>query len=93
MPHIRYLILVGTNLVNKIKHIEPRNEKLLNEENESNGKISPEGSMNLNIENNKIQLEDSDTKNEKGDSEKNIYAIEPNNEEKKEEKKKKRNKL
>ena len=42
--------------------------------------------MNLNIENNKIQLEDSDTKNEKGDSEKNIYAIEPNNEEKKEEK-------
>ncbi len=77
------------NLVNKIKHIEPRNEKLLNEENESNGKISPEGSMNLNIENNKIQLEDSDTKNEKGDSDKNIYAIEPNNEEKKEEKKKK----
>ena len=61
----------------------------MNEENESNGKISPEGSMNLNIENNKIQLEDSDTKNEKGDSDKNIYAIEPNNEEKKEEKKKK----
>ncbi len=77
------------NLVNKIKHIEPRNEKLLNEENESNGKISPEGSMNLNIETNKIQLEDNDTKNEKGDSDKNIYAIEPNNKEKKEEKKKK----
>ena len=37
--------------------------------------------MNLNIETNKIQLEDSDTKNEKGDSDKNIYAIEPNNEE------------
>ena len=77
------------NLVNKIKHIEPRNEKLLNEENDSNGKISPEGSMNLNIENNKIQLEDNDTKNEKGDSDKNIYAIEPNTEEKKEKMKKK----
>ena len=77
------------NLVNKIKHIEPRNEKLLNEENDSNGKISPEGSMNLNIENNKIQLEDNDNKNEKGDSDKNIYAIEPNTEEKKEKMKKK----
>ena len=77
------------NLVNKIKHIEPRNEKLLNEENDNNGKISPEGSMNLNIETNKIQLEDNDIKNEKGDSDKNIYAIEPNKEEKKEEKKKK----
>ena len=77
------------NLVNKIKHIEPRNEKLLNDENDSNGKISPEGSMNLNIENNKIQLEDNDNKNEKGDSDKNIYAIEPNTEEKKEKMKKK----
>lgn len=77
------------NLVNKIKHIEPRENKLLNEENDNNGKISPEGSMNLNVENSKIQLEDTDTKNEKGDSDKDIYAIEPDNQEKKEEKKKK----
>jgi hypothetical protein len=35
------------NLVNKIKHIEPKNNKYMNEE--SDGKISPEGSMNLNI--------------------------------------------
>ena len=77
------------NLVNKIKHIEPRENKLLNEENDNNGKISTEGSMNLNVENSKIQLEDTDTKNEKGDSDKDIYAIEPDNQEKKEEKKKK----
>jgi len=77
------------NLVNKIKHIEPRENKLLNEENDNNGKISPEGSMNLNVENSKIQLEDTDIKNEKGDSDKDIYAIEPDNQEKKEEKKKK----
>ena len=74
------------NMVNKIKYIEPRNDKLLNEENDindSNGKISPEGSMNLNVENNKIQLEEGESKNEKGDSDKEIYSIEQNNKEKK----------
>ena len=71
------------NLVNKIKHIEPKNEKLLNEETDNNGKISPEGSLNLNMENNKIQIE------EKNDSDKNLYDIEKDKEEKKDSKKKK----
>ena len=71
------------NLVNKIKHIEPKNEKLLNEETDNNGKISPEGSLNLNMENNKIQIE------EKNDSDKNLYDIEKEKEEKKDAKKKK----
>ena len=73
------------NLVNKIKHIEQKNDKLLNEENEisdTNGKTSPEGSMNLNMENNKIQIEEGETKNEKGDSDKEIYNVEQNNKEK-----------
>ena len=77
------------NMVNKIKYIEPRNDKLLNEENDMNGKISPEGSMNLNIENNKIQMEEGETKNEKTDSDKNIISIEQNTEVKKEIKKEK----
>ena len=71
------------NLVNKIKHIEPKNEKLLNEETDNNGKISPEGSLNLNMENNKIQIE------EKNDSDKNLYDIEKEKEEKNDAKKKK----
>ena len=70
-------------MVNKIKHIEPKNEKLLNEETDNNGKISPEGSLNLNMENNKIQIE------EKNDSDKNLYDIEKEKEEKKDSKKKK----
>ena len=53
------------NLVNKIKHIEPKKDQLLYEENDMNGKISPEGSMNLNVENNKIQIEENETKTEK----------------------------
>ena len=39
--------------------------------------------MNLNVENNKIQLEEGESKNEKGDSDKEIYSIEQNNKEKK----------
>ena len=77
------------NMVNKIKYIEPRTDKLLNEENDMNGKISPEGSMNLNIENNKIQYEEGETKGEKTDSDKNIITVEQNTEEKKEIKKEK----
>ena len=77
------------NMVNKIKYIEPRTDKLLNEENDTNGKISPEGSMNLNIENNKIQYEEGETKGEKTDSDKNIITVEQNTEEKKEIKKEK----
>ena len=76
-------------MVNKIKYIEPRTDKLLNEENDMNGKISPEGSMNLNIENNKIQYEEGETKGEKTDSDKNIITVEQNTEEKKEIKKEK----
>ena len=77
------------NMVNKIKYIEPRTDKLLNEESDMNGKISPEGSMNLNLENNKIQLEEGETKNEKADSDKNIIAVEQTTGEKKEIKKEK----
>ena len=77
------------NMVNKIKYIEPRTDKLLNEENDMNGKISPEGSMNLNIENNKIQYEEGEIKGEKTDSDKNIITVEQNTEEKKEIKKEK----
>ena len=61
------------NLVNKIKHIEPRNNKYMNEE--SDGKISPEGSMNLNIENNKIQMEEGETK-DKSESDNNMIPEE-----------------
>ena len=77
------------NLVNKIKHIEPKNEKLINDENDSNGRISPEGSLNLNMENNKIQIEENDNKNGKNDSDKNLYDLEKEKDEKKEIKKKK----
>ena len=77
------------NLVNKIKHIEPKNEKLINDENDSNGRISPEGSLNLNLENNKIQIEENDNKNSKNDSDKNLYDLEKEKDEKKEIKKKK----
>ena len=77
------------NLVNKIKHIKPKNEKLLNEETDSNGKISPEGSLNLNMENNKFQMEENDNKNEKNDSDKNLYDLEKEKEDKKDPKKKK----
>ena len=78
------------NLVNKIKYIEQKEDKLLAEENEindTNGKVSPEGSMNLNIENNKIQIEENDSKNDKTDSDKEIYSIQKS--EKKEIKKEK----
>ena len=64
------------NLVNKIKHIEPRNEKLLNEDNDMNGKVSPETSVNLTLETNKIQLEEGETKNDKNDSDKKIIEVE-----------------
>ena len=64
------------NLVNKIKHIEPRNEKLLNEDSDMNGKVSPETSVNLNLETNKIQLEEGETKNDKNDSDKKIIEVE-----------------
>ena len=43
--------------------------------------------MNLNIENNKIQYEEGETKGEKTDSDKNIITVEQNTEEKKEIKK------
>ena len=74
------------NLVNKIKHIEPRNNKYMNEE--SDGKISPEGSMNLNIENNKIQMEEGETK-DKSESNNNMIPEENSQENKKEKETKK----
>ena len=78
------------NLVNKIKHIEPRNEKLLNEDSDMNGKVSPETSVNLNLETNKIQLEEGETKNDKNDSDKKIIEVESKEEiDKKESKKQK----
>ena len=77
------------NLVNKIKHIEPKKDQLLYEENDMNGKISPEGSMNLNVENNKIQIEENETKTEKSDSDKNLETIEKNFDEKNKVKKEK----
>ena len=78
------------NLVNKIKHIEPRNEKLLNEDSDMNGKVSPETSVNLNLETNKIQLEEGETKNDKNDSDKKIIEVESKEEiDKKESKKEK----
>ena len=63
------------NLVNKIKHIEPRNDKY-GGENDMNGKESPETSMNLNIENNKIQIDDGENKSEKSDSDNNMISVE-----------------
>ena len=63
------------NLVNKIKHIEPRNDKY-GGENDMNGKESPETSMNLNVENNKIQIDDGENKSEKSDSDNNMISIE-----------------
>ena len=78
------------NLVNKIKHIEPKNEKLLYEENDMNGKVSPEGSVNLNLESNKIQIEEGEIKGDKSDSDKKIIEVEHKEEiEKKEVKKEK----
>ena len=77
------------NLVNKIKHIEPKKDQLLYEDNDMNGKISPEGSMNLNVENNKIQIEENETKTEKSDSDKNLETIEKNFDEKNKVKKEK----
>jgi len=78
------------NLVNKIKHIEPRNEKLLNEDSDMNGKVSPETSVNLNLDSNKIQLEEGETKNDKNDSDKKIIEVESKEEiDKKESKKEK----
>ena len=74
------------NMVNKIKHIEPKNNKYMNEEND--GKISPEGSMNLNIETNKIQMEEGETK-EKADVDNNMISEENMIENKKEPKKEK----
>ena len=74
------------NLVNKIKHIEPKNNKYMNEE--SDGKISPEGSMNLNIENNKIQMEEGETK-DKSESDNNMIPEENSQENKKEKETKK----
>jgi len=74
------------NMVNKIKHIEPKNNKYMNEEND--GKISPEGSMNLNIETNKIQIEEGETK-EKADVDNNMISEENMIENKKEPKKEK----
>ena len=58
------------NLVNKIKHIEQKPGNLLNEEND--GKVSPEGSVNLNLESNKIQIEESENKSDKSDDKKII---------------------
>ena len=63
------------NLVNKIKHIEPRND-IYGGENDMNGKESPETSMNLNVENNKIQIDDGENKSEKSDSDNNMISIE-----------------
>ena len=63
------------NLVNKIKHIEPRNDKY-GGENDMNGKESPETSMNLNVENNKIQIDDGENKSEKSDSDNNMISVE-----------------
>ena len=63
------------NLVNKIKHIEPRNDKY-DGENDMNGKESPETSMNLNVENNKIQIDDGENKSEKSDSDNNMISVE-----------------
>ena len=63
------------NLVNKIKHIEPRNDKY-GGENDMNGKESPETSMNLNVENNKIQIDDGENKSEKSDSDNNMISLE-----------------
>ena len=74
------------NMVNKIKYIEPKNNKYMNEEND--GKISPEGSMNLNIETNKIQIEEGETK-EKADVDNNMISEENMIENKKEPKKEK----
>ena len=74
------------NMVNKIKHIEPKNNKYMTEE--SDGKISPEGSMNLNIETNKIQMEEGETK-EKADVDNNMISEENMIENKKEPKKEK----
>ena len=74
------------NLVNKIKHIEPRNDKF-GEENDMNGKESPEGS--LNIENNKIQIDEGENKAEKSDSDNNMISVENHLENKKNEKKEK----
>jgi len=76
------------NLVNKIKHIEPRNEKLLNEDSDMNGKVSPETSVNLNLDSNKIQLEEGETKNDKNDSDKKIIEVESKEEIDKKESKK-----
>ena len=61
------------NLVNKIKHIEPRNDKY-GGENDMNGKESPETSMN--VENNKIQIDDGENKSEKSDSDNNMISVE-----------------
>ena len=61
------------NLVNKIKHIEPRNDKY-GGENDMNGKESPETSMN--VENNKIQIDDGENKSEKSDSDNNMISLE-----------------
>ena len=63
------------NLVNKIKHIEPRND-IYGGENDMNGKESPETSMNLNVENNKIQIDDGENKSEKSDSDNNMISVE-----------------
>ena len=41
-----------------------------------NGKESPETSMNLNVENNKIQIDDGENKSEKSDSDNNMISIE-----------------
>ena len=75
------------NLVNKIKHIEPKPGNLLNEEND--GKVSPEGSVNLNLESNKIQIEESENKNDKNDDKKIIEEEHKEEQEKKEAKKEK----
>ena len=76
------------NLVNKIKHIEPRND-IYGGENDMNGKESPETSMNLNVENNKIQIDDGENKSEKSDSDNNMISEENMIENKKEPKKEK----
>ena len=55
---------------------------------ESDGKISPEGSMNLNIENNKIQMEEGETK-DKSESDNNMIPEENSQENKKEKETKK----
>ena len=79
------------NLVNKIKHIEPKNEKLLIEESDMNGKVSPEGSVNLTLENNKIQMEEGEIKGDNKSDDKKIIEEEPKEEtaEKKDAKKEK----